>query len=205
MILDSNQASASGARSQMVSHITGEVLSVCQDSMGIDAGDVQEVAMAIECFLEEQPHASCVESDSLVMLASRALSSLGEDKAARKLLLFGTGMIKPSEWEVRRGGETWILDLKQLTVRNDAPLEMVLFAGLNAILESIADVWDASSGEGTLGLRHVCSVATELLGSGARGQEAMVAELMNTCRAKFNQLKVERNWNAVPDVMNLDV
>jgi hypothetical protein len=127
--------------------------------------------------------------------------------AARKLLLFGTGMIKPSEWEVRRGGQTWILDLKQLTIRNEAPLEMVLFSGLHAIIEAIADIWDVSSGDGTIGLRHVCSVAGELLGSeaGEKRKVALVDEIVNVCRQKLEQLKVERDWIAVPDVMNLDI
>jgi len=191
----------------VVSHIESVIAENCGDVLALDDGQSSELAKAVASFLEEyQDSGSYVDSGYLVMLASRALTSLGERRAAHRLLVFGSGLVHPSEWEVTGGEEVWTLDLRQITVRNDAALELIFFAGLNIVLAAIADVWDPSDGRGILGLRHVCGTASALLGGGKPGAvSALADEIRIVCEAKLSQVHGERRWRHVPKVMNLDL
>ena len=166
---------------------------------------VDEMARAVECFVELERGAT-VDSQYLIMLASHALASLGEDKAARKLLTFGTGMARPAEWEISGEGTMWVLDLKQLTVWDGAPLELVFFRCLHRIIDAMAGAWDNSGGVGVLGLRHVCAAAAGLLGEGANKKRisALVEEVSGLCSERLVAAGRERGWSDVPQVVNLD-
>lgn len=193
-------------QSAIVAHLTGELESVCGEELTIDADNVQELARAVECFVEEEVGGDAVDSKYLVLLASRALTSLGEGTAAQRMLLFGTGLLKPAEWEVSGSAAMWVLDLRQMTVRDDAGLELVFFGSVNMILEAMAYLWDASEGSGVLGLRHVCLTAASILGDGARDVDvfALAQELRSMCSAKLEQIGQERGWSSLPHVLNLD-
>lgn len=168
---------------------------------------VEELSRAVEIYLSE--HNSSLNSDDrcVVMLSSQALSSLGETAAARKMLVFGTGLIRPAVWEVSGESSMWVLDLRQMTVPSGSALEMVLFRSLSVILESIADVWDPSEGVGSLGLRHVCQTAAGLLNRGARTKEArdLADEIRERCDSLLADIASRRAWTATPQVLNLDM
>ena len=68
------------------------------------------------------------------MLASQALRSIGHGATARRLLVFGTGLVRPAEWEISAGDSMWVLDLKQITVRSDASLELIFFGNIHKYL-----------------------------------------------------------------------
>lgn len=193
--------------SRIVAHIKGEFVDVCDDDgMCVDVDNIEEVARAVDLFIRQEMHCSCVSSEQLIMLASRAMASLGSGNAARRFLLFGAGMIRPSEWEIVADDCIWILDLKQMALRDDAALELVFFSALDLLLESIADIWDESAGKGTLALRHVCSVAASLLGcDDAPKKKKLVNEIQDSCKAKLRQIGEERRWAETPRVMNLDI
>jgi hypothetical protein len=193
--------------SAIESHIGAQIEAVCQGHItGLDNAD--EVARAIGHFLREEGGMEFVDSNALTLMAAQALLSLGERNAARRLVLFGTGMVRPSEWIVTGDRETWVLDLKEMILRDDAPLELVFFKGVQLVIESIADVWDDCRGAGTLGLRHICSAASALLG-GAGGKSDAVAglgdEIKDLCARKLEQIRERRGWSAAPQVMNLDI
>jgi hypothetical protein len=192
--------------SAIVSHIADEVGVVCGNNVLSTPENVKAMAAAVELFLSEKGDSSCVESKYLVMLTSRALSSVGEGAAARRLLLFGTGLVKPSEWEVSGGDSMWVLDLKQMTVRTDVVLEMVFFNSLNIVLDSIADIWDENSGRGVLGLRNVCCVAEAMIGSAAKKSKALVAarEIREASCSKLEKIGKDRGWSEIPRVVDLD-
>jgi len=141
-----------------------------------------------------------------VMLASQALSSIGQTQAAHRLLVFGSGLVRPSEWEFTGGRDVWTLDLQQMTIKNSGMLEMVFFNSLNIVLASIADVWEPTSGHGVLGLRHVCDSASALLG-GAKQKAvgALAEEIKARTRSKLKQIHDERKWQYIPEVINLDL
>jgi hypothetical protein len=179
----------------------------CGDLLSLDDDQATELAEAVAAYMEESNAAGAfVDSGYLVMLASRALSSIGEKKAAHRLLVFGSGLVRPSEWEFSGGEDVWMLDLRQMTVRQSATLEIVFFNSLNLVLGAIADVWEVSDGAGVLGLRHVCDTASHLLGGGSKQRVgALVSEIKQSCRAKLRHICEERGWQYVPSVMNLDI
>jgi len=193
-------------RSVLYSHIEGHVRDLCGHDLHVDDGSLEEMARAIEQFLEFRDAGPVVDSKYVLMLASQALSSIGHDHAARRLLLFGTGLMRPSEWEVTGERAVWALDLREITVRDDAPLELLFFGSLSIILESIADVWDETGGRGVLGLRHVCMAASALLGKkGTRRELSQLSEeIKETCRGKLSQIQQQRAWEMTPEVLNLD-
>jgi len=125
----------------------------------------------------------------------------------RRLFLFGSGMLAPAEWEVRGRATVWALDLKHMTVRDESCLELIFFSGIRVILDSIADVWDDSCGRGTLGLRHVCGAAAELLGgeAGKKNVVRLADEITEVCRSRLAHIGARRGWEACPEVLNLDL
>ncbi len=193
----------------LVSHIknTIETNSVAGHSENSSA-QAEEIAKAVSAFLAEHDLTdSFIDAGYLVMLASRAISSVGDKTNALRLVVFGTGMVRPSEWEVTGGEEVWTVDLKQMTVKDNSSLELIVFNSLNIVLNSIAEIWDSSHGKGVLGLRHVCATAAALLGvdKNTKAVSNLSDEIQSLCTAKLRQISKTRDWKSVPEVMNLDV
>lgn len=204
MIYDPKRESDIG--SGVVGHIVAEIADVYAEGGGDEPFDAAELAIAVDLFLREEGDVSCVSSDALVMLASKALRSLGEIIAARRLLLFATGMVRPSEWLVSGTRNIWVLDLKGMMLRDDSSLELVFFECLKVVINSLADVWDDSMGEGVLGLKHICGVASNLLGGEDDGRKvALLAnEIKGQCSTLLEQIGTARGWVNHPVVMDMD-
>lgn len=195
--------------SVILAQLTSEIADVCGDPGLVDADKVRELAAAIATYLRaECPEAiEAVNAKYLVMLASRAFASLGDGRTARRLVVFGTGLVKPSAWDVSGEHEIWVLDLKEMTVRENAPIELIFFSSLNIVLEAMAEVWDETRGQGTLGLRHVLPTAAALLGvdDGHRNSRSLGAEIQRACGQKLEQIRGKRGWTGIPRIMNLDI
>ncbi len=188
-------------------HLVLQIESLCAMESESDLYDASEVARAVECFVEHDCGGHCADARALVLMASQGLESVGNTGVARRFLLHGTGLAKPSEWEVIHGDTMWVIDLKQLTVRDDAPLELIFFTGLGIIIETLADLWDATRGRGVLGLRHVCGTAEALLGAGDK-LAAIVSlsdEIQRHCHDRLDRLRRDRGWDERPQVLNLDL
>lgn len=193
--------------SPVVSHITAEISDLCGDDLMLESDKVEELAKAVESFLQQQNESAAADSRYMIMLASKALSSIGEGSAGRRLLVFGTGLVKPSEWEVTGEDAVWVLDLKEMMISEKAPLELIFFNSLGIVIESIAEIWDKSGGRGVLGLKNVFPVALAFLGCGGNGKnlDRLGEEIKAVCEQKLEQLKGERKWKQAPRVMSLDI
>jgi hypothetical protein len=196
-----------GVGVDLTSRMIDQIASLCGSDLHQAPEKIEDLAWAIDRYLSMEGQSTPVTSRYLTMLTSRALASIGEDRAARKLFIFGLGMAAPSEWTVSRGESMLILDLNRMTLRGDACLEIVFFSSLNMALEAIADFWDEVRGRGILGLRHICSVAAVLLGEShsAAQRENLTREIMDACREKMDQVRRTRGWEAVPDVMSVEL
>lgn len=192
-------------QSEIISHITAGISELCGQDIVLDEEDAAELARAVQFFVEQEADAPWVDSNVLLMLASSALSSLGHGLAARRLYLFGTGLVRPARWEATGADTMWVLDLREIMVRDSVPLELMLFGSLCIILEALSEVWDESRGHGVLGLRHVCDAAARLSGSTRpKDVTALAAEIQAVCRDKLAQIGEDRNWTDVPHLVNLD-
>ena len=200
------EALLSTGKSSIVAHIESEIDDICGSE--VDTGFYcEEIGRAIEYYLAQENNARYVNTKSLTMLASRVLASIGESVAARRLIIFGAGMVKPSEWVVSGDRDVWVINLREIILGEESAIELILFRGINLILDTIADVWDESNGEGALGLRHVCQSAEKLLGVSQRTKDVfkLSDEIIMLCVNKLKQLKKERTWSYVPLVLNLDI
>ena len=192
--------------SAVAEYLAAEVAGACNGESGVSAANLQELARAIEFLAGQNPGDGGMESSHVLLLASQALTSLGEGTVARRLVVFGSGLVRASVWEAARSRNMWVLDLKRMMVREDAWLEMIFFGSLSVVLESLADVWDESKGRGTLGLRHVCAAASGMLGKGGKKQVAGLAgEILDWCGGRLKQIGGARGWTEIPEVLNLDV
>jgi hypothetical protein len=200
------QGSPEGRCSVLVSYLANEIEGICGKEILLASDQLEEVASAIECFLKEKG-ADSPDERYLVVLAARALQSVGEERAARRLFVLGSGLVTPSEWEVTGGNAVWVVDLRQMTVDGQTALEMVFFTSLQIVLDAIAEVWDETDGRGTLGLKHVCQTASGLLGGGGRkgSLNAMAAEIVDMCEHKLERIGEVRGWKESPRILNLDL
>ncbi len=187
-------------------YVTAQIAEWCGED-GCDlGGNIAELAHAIECYLRQRPSGEIAGPRQMLGMASRALASIGEYRAARKLFVFGTGMAAPAEWLVGYGDSVLVLDLRQVTLCDDSGLELAFFANLDVALDSVAEFWDDAGGRGFLGLRHVCATARSLLGCvGDSKIRALVGEIKESCRARLDRLADARDWDAIPYVINLDI
>lgn len=191
--------------SSVITYIERVIEENCGEALELDEQQATELARAVSEYVEmNRDSGAFVDSGYLVMLASRALASVGQERAAHRLLVFGSGLVRPSEWEFTGGCDVWTLDLRQMTVRDSEPLELVFFSSLNIVLASIADVWEQSGGSGFLGLRHVCDTASALLGGRKKGVDGLAGEIRSHCSAKLEQLGRERGWQDIPQIVNID-
>lgn len=193
--------------SALVSHISEQVREICRHEHIVSSGNIDDIAHAVASFLGSSGDSVSVDSNYLVMLTSQALTSVGESDVARRVLLFGTGMVKPAKWEVSGSDAMWVLDLREMTVLADADLEIVFFKSLAMIIESISSCWDETDGNGVLGLRHVSSAVAALLGGfdEKRKTQELAEEIKGMCISKLESMSRERCWESIPLVMDLDV
>jgi len=190
----------------LAAHIRGVIEENCSGVPSLDDLQIQELAVAVAAHVSGNGDSGMyVDSGYLVMLASRALFSIGERKAAHRVLVFGTGMVHPSEWEFCGGQSIWTLDLGRMAVREDVALELVFFSSLNIVLDCVAEVWDASDGRGALGLRGAATAAAGILRQGkGRRLAAFQTEISQVCRDKLKQIGAAHGWSHTPDLLLMD-
>lgn len=195
-------------RDQWTDRLVREINSAASGLHPLPPESVLEVAKGVAAFVDERlPAGMPVESERLLAMTSQALSALGEKTLARRLLIFGCGLVHPAEWTV--GGERTmlVLDLKRLTVLREDCLEMVLFRTLGVCLDAIADTWDVARGDGTLGLRNIGPAARAFVPPRRRADRHIAAftdEVVSACRTHFECLRERRGWITVPHVILLD-
>lgn len=205
MICDPRHLACSGGGAGVC--IAEEIAEICSEEMLDDPSKAGEVARAVESFVEKTGCVEMTRPDQLVMLVSQALSAVGEKMAARKLVLFGTELVRPSEWEVAGRDTVWVVDLKQISVRDNARIELLLFGCLGIVLDNLAEVWDESEGRGVIGLKNVLATALILLGDTVSKKriDELVDEIRDVCDRKLAQIQKDRNWREKPRAINLDL
>jgi hypothetical protein len=163
------------------------------------------LATGVACHASELSRPPAGQGD-LSRLTARALGSLGRPEAARRVLVLGSGLVRASEWLAARPRTVWTLDLHRLLLREADHLELALFLGLDVILDSLAGIWDPSSGSGLLGLRRTGDAARLLLGPDApRARIATLRrEVRDLCEKRLASLAARRGWSDQPQVLFTD-
>lgn len=204
-----NPEQTGDARSGAAEAIADDLSALCGQVLEGDEHKLMEVAAAVDAVLAEQ---GPVAGHSVAALASQALYSIGEPRAARRLELLDSGVIRPAEWSVAGGSTMWVLDVRRLVQREQPVLEMQMFTCLDVVLDCIADVWDDAGGRGLLGLLLAdAPVPGRVRGRGRTGEVGTLprprwsAELRTACVARLSAIGASRGWQARPDVLALDL
>ena len=169
--------------------------------------DMEAMAATVQRVMEECGE-DVSDKERVVELSAYTLDALGDDPAARRLLVFGSGLVKASLWEFSGEDPLWTLDLQKLVVNSGVQIELAIFKSLSLVLETIADVWDASSGRGGMGLKHVLSTAERMYGEvdgrHKKRNQDFAREVLDRCRMKLADLATARGWTSIPAVLSLD-
>ena len=201
-------ANPAGIREQWADRLFHAMHSASVGLHDLPPDAVREVAHGVATYLDERlPPGTPVESERLIALAAQALVALGETRLARRLLIFGCGLVRPAEWAVGGDQTMLVLDLNRLAVRREDRLEIVLFRALSVCLDGIADTWDPSGGDGTLGLSHVDRAARQFVPprrATPRRIAAFADEIVQACRHHLAAIGARRGWTTAPHVLILD-
>ena len=177
-----------------------------QDSIELD--QARNVACAVWCYLARPDHDHPDDAIHPRALTARALSGLGYAGLARRMLLHDSDVFRNTEWTVTGDDSVCMLDLSKLLGETAVEiLELTLFATISALLQSIAEGWDETSGRGYLGLRHVRLAAARVMGGSRPGGNVLplCAEIRDRCGEKLAQLARQRDWESVPRILLLDL
>ena len=138
-------------------------------------------------------------------LLAHALDAAGEGVLARRIRLFGNRIIYPASW-IACGRETvWVLDTRQLITSRDAGMELIFFERIRIVLATFADIWDATSGRGFLGLKGMQVTAAIILGTGSsqRALHKLTLELRSLASRHLDHFRTQRGWDVSPAIITL--
>ena len=184
-------------------------------------------SVALYC---SQRHPSGLPNDDLNLLLARALCAVGEREAARRILhamtphrnhldrwmealceldrfpellpLFSASALRPAEWEGARRGPSWTLDLNRLRVVESDRHEITLIRTLNALIESISVLWDATRGSGTLAIKGMKRIHPTRAPHGRKRRDS--TDLPRHVDALLDRHRRRRGWTTRPDLFMLE-
>jgi hypothetical protein len=191
--------------------------------------DNVSVSVAMYC---RQFHPQGVQRADLVLLIARSFCAVNDRAAATRVLrslpshkrhsarwleilselhhfptllpYFSLGVIRPADWVGAQLDRMWTLDFSRLALSDEEKHEMMLYRSIRAIVEYMYTFWDASNGEGVLGLKGLAGFNVE--SKNGRGQTLTQSDdLLAYISDLFRQRKKSRGWQAVPSLMNLDL
>lgn len=188
---------------------------------------VASVAMYCRTF-----HSQGVQSSDLKLLIARAFCAVGDRAAAGRVLesmephrrhaarwleilselhhfpqllpYFSRGIIRPADWAGAQLDRMWMLDFGRLALADAEKHEMVLYRSIRALIEKMFVFWDATGGEGILGLKGLSALEVD---AGGRKKQTLTAEgdLLGYVADLFHRQLAEREWKTVPSLLNLDL
>ena len=200
-------------------------------SLEIPAGTMADNVSASVAAYCRQFHPSGVQRADLVLLIARAFCAVNDRGAAEHVLgslkphnrhsarwleilselhhfpallpYFSVGVIRPADWAGAQVDRMWTLDFSRLQLSDAEKHEMMLYRSIRAIIEHMFVFWDSSNGEGVLGLKGLS--ALNLIEQPRSGQTVTASDdLLEYISDLFLQQKKERDWQAVPSLLNLN-
>jgi len=195
------------------------------------------LAHAVADFATRQSDGKTIHSEYLLILTCRALWATGHEQAARRLLQtrgpeFGIGedhagavfsdnlfsclsghlgfirtLRCASSSALSKTGTYWVLDLRTFFSFLESGLELIVWRVMRALLGELCVLWDASSGEGALGLKGLRFVSGLIAGPRRRQRKGkeISDEIIKYCEQNLKATARERRWHSVPLVIDLDL
>ena len=201
-------------------------------SLDIPSGTLADHVSASVAMYCRHSHPRGLRHDDLVLLIARAFCSVNERTLAEQALgsvqpharhkdrwleilselhnfpsllpYFSLGIIRPADWAGAQLDRMWILDLGRLRLSEAERHEILLYGSLRALIENMLVFWDATGGEGMLGLKGLASFNMELKPR-QRSSFTSADDLLGYIGNLFLQYRELRKWPAVPSLLNLDI
>ncbi|MDF7798070.1 hypothetical protein P4C99_01245 [Pontiellaceae bacterium B1224] len=201
-------------------------------TLEIPAGTLADNVSASVAMYCRQFHPQGVQRADLVLLIARAFCAVNDRAAAERVLAsqqphnrhvarwldilselhyfpqllpyFSLGVIRPADWAGARLDRMWTLDFSRLVLSEAEKHEMMLYRTIRAIVDHLYVFWDASGGEGVLGLKGLASFNVES-GSAKKQTLTQSDDLLKYISDLLLQQQTPRGWLAVPSLMNLDL
>ncbi len=205
MIWQDFQTSGS-SREKIADRLLTDVPSLCGNPALASHPTLAEAAHGVALYLDQiEVIPEELDPRQSRELLANALDAAGEGALARRIRLFGNRIIYPATW-IACGRETvWVLDTRQLITSRDSGMEMIFFDRIRIVLSTFADVWDATSGRGFLGLKGMEVTAAIILGPGSTGRavRTLTMELNGLAAQHLDHFRDQRGWEAVPAILTL--
>lgn len=209
-----------------------EHLKTIFQSLEIPPGNLSDSVSTSVAMYCRHYHPRGLRHDDLVLLIARAFCAINERSLAERVLgsvriharhidrwleilselhnfpsllpYFSRGIIRPADWAGAKPDRMWTLDLGRLRLSDAERHEMMLYRSLRAMIENMFVFWDATSGEGVLGLKGLAAFDIE---SNPRQDQTLTAadDLLGFIGTLFQQQMEPRNWQSVPVLLNLDL
>jgi hypothetical protein len=190
-------------------NVSASVAAYCREfhPAGVQKNDLRLLIARAFCAIGEQSVAEVIvgSMDPHVRHVSRWLEILSELHHFPELLpYFSIGVIRPADWAGARLDRMWVLDFSRLSLTDAERHEIMLYRSIRTLIEKVYVFWDATLGEGVLGLKGLALFNVE---AGGRSGQTLTAssDLVVFISDLFNRQISERNWNAVPTLLNLDL
>lgn len=197
---------AGTTREQIADRLLTDVPTLCGNPALAAHAPLAEAAQGVALYLDQiEVIPEELDPRQSRELLAHALDAAGEGVLARRIRLFGNRIIYPASW-IACGRETvWVLDTRHLITSRDAGMEMILFERARIVLATFADVWDATSGRGFLGLKGLDVTAATVLGSTTsdRALRALTLELRALALRHLELFRIQRGWDTAPAILTL--
>jgi hypothetical protein len=175
-------------------------------------------------------HPQGLHSSELKLLIARAFCAVGDRAAAGRVLgsmaphrrhvsrwleilselhhfpellpYFSLGIIRPADWAGARLDRMWTIDFGRLDLADAERHEMMLYRSIRVLVEKIFVFWDATGGEGILGLKDLSALNV----GGKEKKETVTApdDLLEYIADLFSRQTGRRKWHATPSLLSLD-
>jgi len=199
-------AQRSTPQAEIASKILEAIPAVCGNPALAANPRLVAVAEGVAAYLADTAGGRDVAADGRTLeLMRRALEANGEAGLARRIVVCGSTLVHPATWLTANGETFWIMDLARLLDTGKPGLELALFERARSVLDSFADVWDATSGKGVLGLKNLVGSARRVLGVEADAQRTrrLGEELHAFCADRMARHHHVRQWTETPIVLGL--
>ncbi|QBG48711.1 hypothetical protein EGM51_15350 [Verrucomicrobia bacterium S94] len=198
----------------------------------IPSGPLADNVAASVAMYCRQFHPQGLQREDLVLLIARAFSAINDRHIAKRALTsmkphsrhverwldilseldhfpqllpyFSLGVIRPADWAGAQLDRMWTLDFSLLKLSDAEKHEMMLYKTIRAIVDHMYVFWDATSGEGVLGLKGLDSFNIE---PDRKLKQTLTQrhDLLEYIADLFARQKTGRDWKAIPALLNLDL
>jgi len=188
-------------------------------------------SLALYC---QEYHPCGVSTADLALLIARTFCSIGDVGSAEKILrgmephsrytkrwlevlselhhfpqllpCFSRGVIRPADWTGAEQDRMWMLDFTRLKLDDCERHEITMFCFIRTMVDRMAVFWDATAGEGVLGVKGLLYLSLQDIRKNPRSKKHPPGKgWIDYIADLLKQQKICRAWRDVPVVISLDL